>query len=290
MNLRRFLEKFRRSESTSVFIHSAPHSGSTWLGYVLGSGPETAFVGELYRAWSDTDRVPCTICAARGLHQCALLGGIENVDPKNAFAFISSRNYRRIIVENSKRLDWTERFVGHPSYTNKIIHLVQDPRNVWASVRRRGGTDLDGFLASWSNVNQEIAEFSRIHHVPTKTVVYDVVAAQPELEMQNLFDFIGARFERSVMQYWKVEHHGYAANGASSQVISHHQLASPPPHYATGDDQFYKGVLGNIFLDQRWIMELPASEKAAIVTNVEAQKILEAQGYCIHENGIDRLS
>jgi hypothetical protein len=88
-----------------VFIHSSPHSGSTWFGYVLGSGSETCFVGELYRAWDPQDRVPCTVCAAKGLSECVVLAGIEASHPTQAFDAISSRNGKRVIVENSKRLE-----------------------------------------------------------------------------------------------------------------------------------------------------------------------------------------
>ena len=289
MNLRRLVGKLRRAGPTGVFIHSAQHSGSTWLGYVLGSDHNAAFVGELYRAWSQTDRVPCTICAARGLQECVLLGGIEDTDPAQAFSFISARTKAAIIGDNSKRLDWTRRFTDRPDQAVKFVHLIQDPRNVWASVRRRGGDDIEGFLAGWCSRNRDIADFTFCHRVPAMTVVYDALAASPDTELQALFEFVGLKFHRDALRYWTVEHHGFAANGGSSSMIAHRRLTAPPAHYATGDDRFYESVFGRQFLDDRWKTELSGAEKDAIIGNPEVRRVFQDLGYHIGENGIDRV-
>jgi len=153
-----------------VFIHSSPHSGSTWLGYVLGSGRQTAFVGELYRAWDAQDHVPCTVCASRGLNECVTLGGIEAVAPKEAFAFISARNGKPVIVENSKRVEWTRQFIGRPGRETRIIHLVKDPRSRWASLRRREAADMNTCMMEWCRENQEIIDFTQATALPAMRV------------------------------------------------------------------------------------------------------------------------
>ena len=139
---------FKALRPADVFIHSSPHSGSTWLGYVLGSGRETAFVGELYRAWDAEDRVPCTVCASRGLKECVLLGGIEHANPSSVFSIISERSRKRIIVENSKRTEWTRLFVDKPGRELKVVHLVKDPRSRWASLRH---LSLPTSTVAWMN-------------------------------------------------------------------------------------------------------------------------------------------
>ena len=35
-----------------VFVVSSSHSGSTWTGYILGSHPQSAFLGEYHRGWN----------------------------------------------------------------------------------------------------------------------------------------------------------------------------------------------------------------------------------------------
>jgi hypothetical protein len=277
-------------QAVDVFIHSSPHSGSTWLGYVLGSGHETAFVGELYRAWDPLEHVPCTICASRGLPECEILGGIEAIDPNTAFQFISSRNGKPVIVENSKKIEWTRQFAGRVDRQTRIVHLLKDPRSRWASLRRREAADMDKCMADWCQENQEIIDFAAATSAPCKVVIYDLVAADPEIQIKDLFKFIGAAFHEDVLRYWEVEHHGFAANGASSALIQHQQFESPPAHFSTGDDRFYKAKFGRNFVDERWRAELPDEENEAIQKNEDVRKILDRLGYILTPTSIQRLA
>jgi hypothetical protein len=274
--------------ATDVFIHSSPHSGSTWLGYVLGSSQSSAFVGELYRAWDFGERVPCTVCASRGLPECIVLGGIENVEPERAFELISSRNGRPVIVENSKKLDWTCRFLNRSDRETKLVHVIKDPRSRWASLRRRVAADLEKCMADWCSENQQIIDFSIETGVSTKVVSYDIIAANPEVEFDELFRFLGIDFVDSALRYWEVEHHGYAANGASSALIKHQNFKSPPKHFSTGDDQFYAKNYGCSFVDDRWRAELPDEETEAILANKDVLELLDGLGYVLTKSAIYR--
>ncbi len=282
------LTEVQNLRPVDVFIHSSPHSGSTWLGYVLGSGGETAFVGELYRAWDAQDRVPCTICASRGLQDCVLLGGIEHADPTSAFSTISERNRKRIIVDNSKRIEFTSHFIGRPDRDLKVVHLVKDPRSRWASLRRREPFDLDRCMDDWWTENNEIRQFTAARKIQTITVAYDIVAADPELELPAIFEFFGSSFSSSVLRYWEVDHHGYAANGASSSIIRHQNFSSPPAHFSTGDDLFYKAGFGRSFVDERWRSELPSGECEAILGSGRITSLLESLGFQLTPSGLER--
>ena len=122
---------------TAVFILSSPHSGSTWTGYVLGSNPESAFVGEYHRAWKDALRVPCTLCAARGLESCEVLGDIEKEPAERAFDLAFARTGKRVVVDASKDVEWIRLFKANDGVDIRIVHLVRDPRGFFASVKRR---------------------------------------------------------------------------------------------------------------------------------------------------------
>ena len=272
-----------------VFIHSSPHSGSTWLGYVLGSGSETAFVGELYRAWDAEDRVPCTLCASRGLAECTLLGGIEHAGPASIFSTISERSGKRVIVENSKRTAWTRQFIDQPDRDIRLVHLVKDPRSRWASLRRREPFNLNRCMDEWWHENQEIRQFTVTEKIPTITVAYDIVAAHPEVELPAMFEFFGSSYEPSVLRYWEVEHHGYAANGASSAIVRHQKVTNPPAHFSTGDDRFYNNMFGRSFVDERWRSELPPSECDAILQNDRVASLLRDLGFQLTPAGLERL-
>lgn len=274
--------------AADVFIHSSPHSGSTWLGYTLGSGGDTAFVGELYRAWHLQDNVPCTVCASKGLRDCAILAGIDGTEPVAAFEHISARNGKRVIIESSKRLDWTRQFLNRSGRDTKIIHLIKDPRNRWASLRRREAAELNACIMDWCRENEEILDFVTETSVPAMAVAYDIVAADPEAELPALFRFFNSAFERRALKYWEVEHHGFAANGASSAIIQHNRFSAPPAHFATGDDRFYNTKFGQSFVDERWRAELPEEENEAILENRRVKDVLHRLGYRLTKEGIHR--
>jgi hypothetical protein len=245
-------------------------------------------VGELYRGWDAEDCVPCTVCASRGLSDCVILAGIGDLAPRDAFGVISARSGKAVIVENSKRVAWTRQFIGRPGRDTRIIHLVKDPRSRWASLRRREAADMGECMIAWCRENQEIIDFTSETGLPTMVVAYDLVAAHPRMELEALFRFFGAAFDESVLRYWEVEHHGFAANGASSAIIRHQKFSAPPKHFSTGDDPFYAAKFGQTFVDERWRAELPETENDAILQNEQVRGVLASLGYGLSTSGIFR--
>ena len=181
---------------TAVFILSSAHSGSTWTGYVLGSGPESAFLGEYYRAWNDALRVPCTICAARGLPRCEVLYDIETEPAGRAFELAFARTGKRVIVDSSKVVDWIRLFQADRALDIRTVVLVRDPRGFFASVKRRTQADLAGTMAHWCQENRQFRDFIAMSGLPSRTASYDLLAEMPEAEFSRLFDFCGMTFTR----------------------------------------------------------------------------------------------
>ena len=144
-------------------------------------------------------------------------------------------------------------------------------------------------ISDWCQENQEIIDFTSAKQQPTRVAVYDIIAANPETEIKALFQFVGAKFEPSVLRYWEAEHHGYAANGATSALVRHKQFTAPPSHFSTGDDQFYEGKFGSSFVDERWRDELPDDENEAILNNQKVQSLLNGLGYGLTKTSIYRL-
>jgi hypothetical protein len=206
----------------------------------------------------------------------------------DAFRFISSRNGKAIIVENSKKIGWTRHFIDRSDRQAKIVHLLKDPRSRWASLRRREAADLDRCMADWCQENQEIIDFTSAKGIACKVVVYDLVAANPETEVRELFDFIGATFDDSVLRYWEVDHHGFAANGASSALVHHKKFICPPAHFSTGDDRYYEEKFGTSFVDERWRAELPQEENEEILRHEKVGRILQDLGYLLTQSAIER--
>src|SRR5690242_13841588 len=101
-----------------------------------------------------------------------------------------------------------------------------------------------------------IAEFIRRSGVPFTTIFYDEIATNPKA-FDRLFRFLGLSPQRSALNYWTKEHHGFAANGASSLLLR----SLPQPRFTTGDDAFYSSIGPGNFYDQRWIQGLSVGEK-----------------------------
>jgi Sulfotransferase family len=273
---------------TVAFILSSPQSGSTWIGYVLGSGPESAFVGEYNRAWKESIRVPCTICAARGLQSCEVLYDVEKEPAERAFDLAFARTGKRVIVDSSKELEWIRTFMISDSLDIRIVHLVRDPRGFFASVKRRAPVDVGEIMAHWSNENRKFCDFITASGLPSLTVSYGLAAESPESEFRRLFEFCGMKFTTDSLSYWNVEHHGFAANGASDAILKAKAFPNVPGHFVTGDVAFYGENSQTLFHDQRWRSALESAELAAIENNAEVQNLLKSLGFALTDKGLAR--
>ncbi len=149
---------------------------------------------------------------------------------------------------------------------------------------------MEQCISDWCQENQEIIDFTSAKQQPTRVAIYDIIAANPGTEIKALFDFLGAKFEPNVLRYWEVEHHGFAANGATSALVRHKKFTAPPSHFSTGDDRFYEGKFGTSFVDERWREELPDDENEAILKNHKVQRLLNGLGYGLTKTSIHRLA
>jgi hypothetical protein len=270
-------------KTTAIFILSSWYSGSTWVGYVLGSGPESAFVGEYHRAWNDAIRVPCTVCAARGLQCCEVLYDVEKEPADKAFDLAVSRTGKRVIVDNSKSIDWIQRFSVSDDQDMRIILVIKDPRGYFESARRRGRGNINDVMAHWCKENQEFRNFMRASNIPSMTISYDSLAKCPKAGFRRLFKFCGMTFTKDAIAYWNIEHHGFAANGASDAILKAHDFTQIPEHFATGDDAYYRRKSQTFFHDERWRTALSPAESRFIQGNAEVKELLDSLGFALTE-------
>ena len=139
-----------------------------------------------------------------------------------------------LLVDNSKKLQWAERFLDHPGFNKRFVHLVRDPR---ALVRRWDLTITDPrevrkrrwhvmranpprafhalfapkrklWLYKWLAQNRGITQFLRSRSLDHKVVTYCDLARDPDGELRRLMDWIGLPYEPTQTEYWNFDHHG----------------------------------------------------------------------------------
>jgi hypothetical protein len=275
---------------TVAFILSSDRSGSTWVGYVLGSNSNSAFLGEFRRAWSEDLRQPCSWCAVRGQGSCEVLAGAEGWPAQRAFEFAFSRIPQQFLIDISKRVEWACGFLAPDSpFGIRLIHLIRDPRGWVASQRRRQpSAPLPGLLKEWLDENVRIRDFLELN-APFKTVFYEELAAEPHSEFTNLCEFIGFPFEQGSLKYWERVHHGYAANGATSLFLPSQLGGSRLTHFVTGDDSYYETQGRTSFVDVRWKQELSEAEILSITEDPEVAALLSHYDRLLSPHGLQRL-
>jgi hypothetical protein len=271
---------------TVAFILSANRSGSTWAGYVLGSHPKSAFLGELYRLWDKELSRPCTYCAANGAAECSVLNGVEVLPCSEAFTSLFERTGKQLLVDNSKVIDWTKQCIGR-DFEVRLIHLIRDPRGWFASERRRTPRDCVQAMQSWHEINASIWNFAKTSGHAYEIAFYDELALDPARGFRRLFGFCGLDFAPSSLQYWDVEHHCIAANGATSLTFHDNEERARVSHFSTGDDTFYAKRRETQFFDQRWKLDLDAQGIETITRDPMVKSLLSDFGRRMTPDGLE---
>ncbi len=256
---------------TVVFILSAKHSGSTWLNLVLGSLGWTVNLGEYYRPFLLDSPVACRLCQADGLPDCSLLHGIGEVRVEDAFHFAAQRSDRSVIIDSSKSLDWTERFLGREDIDVRLVHLIRHPAGVAESIVRRDPTyPLDKIIRNWREENRRIEAFTAAASAPGRQVAYESLTEAPDAHFPDLCGFIGGPWNAAAIRYWETPHHGMGGNGANSVYLKGREVRT----YSTFDDAFYADIDKRpLAADSRWKARFSSEDQARFVADAYFQEV-----------------
>jgi hypothetical protein len=251
---------------------------------MLGSHSASAFLGEYYRCWRPALGVPCPLCLGRGLQECTVLHGVENVPERDAFDFAFGRLQKNVLVDASKDLDWISSFCRQQQTFNvKAVHLIRDPRGFYFSQRRRiPEATWPSLMSRWVQQNCEIDDFLKQHNITSTTAFYDDLASRPLEAFPSLFEALGLEPESPTVNYWERDHHAYSANGASYRLLRE----NPVSFFITGDDRFYAAQEDGSFHDQRWQSGLGQAEKQTIERNVDIAGLLSRHGRRMEAEGL----
>jgi hypothetical protein len=280
---------------TIISILAIGHSGSHYLSLLLGSHSRAMHLGEVHylgKADPSKQKKVCTLCGDN--RRCPVFGDIDPRHPDRAYETIAARVDPGVtaLIDISKDLRWIDRFVGHPTFTMKYIHLIRDPRaflRLWSStyttpwrqwrtrlrvVRERPGalssglwgTLTDVYLYDWVIRNREITRFIRRRNLDAYVATYHDVATDPVGELKRVMDWIGLDYEPGQLEYWNVEHHG--TQKGSYEWVKREKV----PH-----------------VDLRWQTDLPREMIARVPEHPAIAPYVKEMGLAFTDTGLTRV-
>lgn len=275
-------------KKTIAHILSTPYAGSHYLSLVLGSNTRAMHIGEVYHLQKG---VPEKVREVT-YHESKVLEGIgpENID--RVYDIISERvgPEIQVLVDNSKPVEWSERFVNLPGFPQKYIHLIRDPR---ALVRRyqlhshfrkviRHRIKVFKrvpalrpriFLVPepmvwayhWLAQNRAITSFFTRHKADWQLVTYRDLACQPGTEVERLMTWLGLTYEPGQLEYWNFDHIG-------TQKTNYEWVKKQKTTY----------------FDLRWQKDLPRPIQDRIARDPHVTRYLETLGLRMVDDGLTR--
>lgn len=198
-----------------------------------------------------------------------------------------------MLVDNSKKVEWAQRFVALPHYRLRFAHLVRDPRalmrrwlNLYSAPGQRRqqrykqllrsgsrigvalfGSDEDVLLQKWLLANRHITHFVGASGCPALVLTYHDLATRTESELQRLMPGLGLEFEQSQLDFGS----GRSFGTRKAEWVELNQRSE-------------------IRFDCRWKAELSVPVQQAIVGNEDVRKYLAEIGLAFCDDGLTRRS
>ncbi len=259
---------------TVLFILSSNYSGSTWLALLLGSHSRAFYAGELNKMFHD-EPMPCRLCEEKQ-SSCPVFHDVARVKSKNIHATALARTGKSLLVDNSKTISWSKKFMADARFERRYLHLLRDPRALAYSLqmRKRKPDYLD-----WMEKNYELRNFLREHRLEHRVVTYNEVAEQPEATLTEVCQWLGLKYEPAQKEYWNFEHHGPGRNGATAAFLE---------NYTPSEEQFYSKHKRTHFHDLRWQEKLEPQVKHEIMHDPQMKLLLKDFGLEFSATGLMR--
>jgi hypothetical protein len=275
---------------TVAYILSTPYAGSHYLSLMLGSHTKAIHLGEVHHL----------LTAERGeqskevqFSNGKIFDGIGPDNIASLYDTIASRvePAPQLLVDNSKKIRWAERFADRQDFHRKYVHLIRDPR---ALIRRYGlnstfrkvlrhrwrlfralpavrsrifwipEASVWGYYWLWQNIR--ISQFLARHQGEAMVVTYRDLARQPAVEVARLMEWAGLEFEPAQLEYWRCEHIG--TEKKSYDWIKEKQTT---------------------YFDLRWQQDLPLELQRTVSTDKLVLQYLDSIGLRMVDDGLTRL-
>ena len=280
-----------------IFILSGNYAGSHLLARLLGAHPVCADIGELRNLPKFSQRPGSNASGtAAAFDKSPLFDGFLERPPEGWHAVLLARIRRQepdveVLVDNSKRIDWVDRFVAKPKVEVRCVHLLRDPRALVGRWQRtfdrparrrirlrearrewRNGVRIlrapqsEMFAWRWLRENREIHAWLLRHHPRAPRLSYLELLEDPERTLRRLMPALGLDFDAAQLEYGRSPQYG------TRKTTWNVPAGAGPPQP-----------------DLRWQGELDAQARAAVTNLPELQDHLAELGYRLAARGLERM-
>ena len=258
-------DKQERINQKVCFIAGAGHSGSTLLGFILGSHTDGFYSGEAAktRYLNDESRKMikrvCKICG----ENCPIWGDFS-VDPTvDLYEQVALKVKKSLIIDSAKNVDWIKQQLDALEQTSAkpfLIFLQRDGRAVINSRLRKYPTqDVKSLIQNWIeqiHLTNDLFNSFPGHKIK---IHYEELASDPKVVVEQICEFLNIEYQPQMLHYAEHEHHVLGGNNGTQFLVIQAQQGLLQPAFVTLSNRnkyYYEGHTTEIVLDLRWKQEL----------------------------------
>lgn len=248
-------------------ICGAGHSGSTLLGFILGSLSDTFYMGEgakirfLHDPRKPLHKRVCKICGP----DCEVWSSFHCSPASPVYTQLAAHTGATCVVDSSKNVAWIAARAAELADTpaqRYLIRLLRDGRAVVNSrFRKYPDKDPARQIAAWiDQIRATDALYDRFAG-PKATLHYEQLATSPDTTVRDLCGFLGIPHDPGALHYGRKRHHPLGGNNGTQYLVARQQgrgrdLASRNAR----NRAYYDAHSGSIELDLRWRTEMTESQ------------------------------
>ena len=251
-----------------VYVCGAAHSGSTLLGFLLGSHSEAFYTGEAKNTkfWSDKN-------IDQRKRSCKLCGSTCNIwkqfDPEKSATVhqqMSEISHKKIIIDSTKAPEWIinkeQENSGAKQY---LIYLKRDGRAIVNSRKRKyHNMPFGSIVDKWKKDICGAEKLYRDFSGSKIKIQYEDLAKNPQCELSKICNLLEIKFENAMLNWQLQEHHPLGGNNGTQWLVKRNQQLSDDTNI--NKNKYYKNHRGGIILDERWRKELTEEEQRIVAT------------------------
>ncbi|MBD3211277.1 MAG: sulfotransferase family protein [Candidatus Lokiarchaeota archaeon] len=254
-----------RSNNKVVFICGAPHSGSTLLGLILGSHPETFYAGEANKSRFLNSMDPkmedrfCKICGP----ECHIWGNYDNSFERDFYEQLTRLTDKEIIIDSTKKVDWLKKRseeLDEKEVKQYLIYIMRDGRAVINSrLRKYPDTAINELISNWKDHVIVTNEFFNNFKQNKIKIHYEELAISPEDVIKTLCEFLNIAYFDKMIQYYDHEQHPLGGNTGTQSLIlkaQENKKTDSVIRLSLRNKDYYSEHPLGIKLDLRWKKEL----------------------------------